>query len=441
MNGELTGILGIIFFFALLAIRMPLAYAMFITGFLGYSLVVGFGPALSLVGMDIFSTFTSTSLSVIVMFVWMGYIAFYAGVGTKLYLFADRMVGHKPGGLAVATQFACAMFGAICGSNTATAATMGAISLPEMKKYGYDSSLATASVAAGGALGILIPPSVIMLIYGASTAGLPGSPSVRDLFVAGIVPGLLLMTAYIVVILLEVRRKPVLGPRTERATRAERFEALRGGLLEILFVFGISIGGLFLGWFTPTQAGAVGSGAILLIVVARRKLSWQGFVKSLRDTTRTSAMIMLMVAGAITFGRFIAVTGIPTGLANWAGSLALPPPLVMGVILLIYLALGCIIDALALILLTIPIFYPVVVNTLGYDPVWFGIIIVLVVAMGVITPPVGMNVFIIKGVARDVPLETIFRGTWPFLIGLFAVFVLLILFPDIVTFLPKLLPQ
>jgi tripartite ATP-independent transporter DctM subunit len=441
MSGETLGLLGVLLFFALIALRMPIAYAMCITGFLGYSAVVGPGPALSLVGMDIYASFTSTSLSVIVMFVWMGFIAYYAGVGTKLYLFADRMVGHKPGGLAVATQFACAMFGAICGSNTATAATMGAIALPEMKKYGYNPSLSTASVAAGGALGILIPPSVIMLIYGASTAGLPGSPSVRDLFIAGIVPGLLLMLAYIAVILIEVRRKPILGPRTERATRAERFEALGGGLLEILFVFSVSIGGLFLGWFTPTQAGAVGAGAILLIVTVRRQLPWAGFVKSLRDTTRTSAMIMLMVAGAISFGRFIAVSGIPTGLAGWAAGLDLPAPVVMGVILLIYLVLGCFIDALALVLLTIPIFYPVAVNTLGYDPVWFGIIIVMVVAMGVITPPVGMNVFIIKGVAKDVPLETIYRGVWPFLLGLCAVLVLLIAFPDIVTFLPRLLPR
>ena len=441
MSGELTGVLGIILFFVLIAIRMPIAYAMFITGFLGYAVVVAPGPALSLISKDIVSTFMSNSLSVIVMFVWMGFIAYYAGVGTKLYLFADRMVGHKPGGLAVATQFACAMFGAICGSNTATAATMGAIALPEMKKYGYDTSLSTASVAAGGALGILIPPSVIMLIYGASTAGLASSPSVRDLFIAGIVPGILLMLAYIVVILIEVKRKPVMGPRTERATHKERLQALRGGLFEILFVFAVSIGGLFAGWFTPTEAGAVGAGSILLIVGVRRQLSWEGFVKSLRDTTRTSAMILLMVAGAITFGRFIAVTGIPTGLASWASALPFPPPIVMGIILLIYLVLGCFIDALALILLTIPIFYPVAVGTLGYDPIWFGIIIVMVVAMGVITPPVGMNVFIIKGVAKDVPIEKIYRGVWPFLIGLFAVLILLIIFPDIVTFLPKMLAK
>ena len=343
--------------------------------------------------------------------------------------------------MAIATQIACALFGAICGSNTATAATMGAIALPEMKKYHYNDSLATASVAAGGALGILIPPSVILLIYGASTAGLSNSPSIRDLFVAGVVPGLMLMFAYIVTIVIEVKRNPRIGPKTKRSSWRERYQALKGGLLEILFVFFVSIGGLFFGWFTPTQAGAVGAGSILFIVVIRRQLTIKGFFDSLKDTTKTTAMIMLMVAGAITFGRFITISGIPVQLANWASGLPLPPFMVIGLIFLIYLVLGCFLDALALILLTIPIFYPVAVNTLGYDPIWFGIIIVMVVALGVITPPVGMNVFIVKGVAKDVSIEKIYRGVWPFVLALIFCVILLIIFPDIATFLPKLLPK
>jgi len=241
---------------------------------------------------------------------------------------------------------------------------------------------------------------------------------------------------YILAIVLLVRRHADLGPAGRKSSWRERWQALRGGMVEVLLIFAFSLGGLFAGWFTPTEAGAMGVFAVLLVSLLQRRLSWQALKKSLLDTTRTSAMILLLVGGAIVFGRFIALTRIPFALAGWAAGLEMPPFLIMAVILLIYLVLGCFIDALALILLTIPIFYPVVVTVLGYDPIWFGVIIVLVVAMGVITPPVGMNVYIVKGVAKDVPLETIFRGVWPFLLALFACIALLIAFPQIATFLP-----
>jgi len=434
MSSELIGLLGILLFLILIIFKMPISFSMLITGVLGFAILVSPKAAFSVATTEVYSIFSSYSLSVIPMFVWMGFIAFYSGVGASLYNFAYKLIGHKPGGLAIATQGACAMFGAICGSNTATAATMGAIALPEMRKYNYDDSLSTASVAAGGALGVLIPPSVIFIIY-----GIAAEQSIGKLFLAGIIPGLLLMFLYMLTIYILVKRNPSLGPAGEKSTWKQRIGSLKNGLFEVIATFLISIGGLFLGWFTPTEAGAIGAFSILLVTLLRKRIDFKKIITSLKDTTKTTAMIMLMIAGATVFGRFIAVSRLPFALANWATNLSLPPFGIIIIILLIYLVLGCVIDALALILLTIPIFYPVAVGVLGYDPIWFGVIIVLVVAMGVITPPVGMNVFIIKGVAKDIPIETIFKGVWPFLIALFVCLGLLIIFPGLVTFLPNLI--
>jgi tripartite ATP-independent transporter DctM subunit len=431
---EIVGIIGILLLLALIALRIPIAYSMLLVGFLGFSYLVSPQAALNMVTTELFSNFSSYTLSVIPMFVWMGFIAYYSGVGTGLYTLIYRLIGYRPGGLAIATQGACAIFGAICGSNTATAATMGAIALPEMRKYKYDDSLSTASVAAAGALGILIPPSVIFIVYGAAT-----EQSIGKLFISGIIPGILLMVLYILTIFILVKINPEMAPAGQKFTFKEKIQALKGGLFEIIITFIISLGGLFAGYFSATEAGAIGAGSILFITLLRRQLKWDGFIKSLKDTTRTSAMIMLLVAGAMVFGRFIAVSRLPFEMANWAANLNLPPFMIMAVILIIYLILGCFIDALALVLLTVPIFYPVVTDVLGYNPIWFGVITVLVVAMGVITPPVGMNVFIIKGVAKDVPLETIFKGVWPFIIAIFACIALLIIFPQIATFLPNML--
>jgi tripartite ATP-independent transporter DctM subunit len=433
MSNELVGLIGIAAFLIMILLRVPVAYAMIITGIAGFAVIVDLPAALSMIAADLYSTFSSYSLSVIPMFVWMGYIAYYSGVGTSMYKFAYRVIGHWRGGLAIATQAACAIFGAVCGSNTATAATMGTIALPEMKKYGYGQSLSTASIAAGGALGVLIPPSVIFIVYGNCTG-----ISIGKLFISGIIPGILLMLLYMLAIYITVRINPSAGPPGPRFGLREKLDSLKDGILEVVLTFLISLGGLFRGWITPTEAGSVGAASILLITVLRRRLSWKNFKKTLSDTVRTTSMIMLIVAGAVIFGRFMAVSRLPFAMADWAAELALPPFAVMAVILFIYFILGCIIDALALVLLTVPIFYPVAVNVLGYDPVWFGVIVVLVVAMGVITPPVGMNVFIIKGVAPEVKLETIFKGVWPFLIAIVVCIIILTAFPALATFLPNL---
>lgn len=413
---------------------MPIAFAMALIGFVGFGLITSVSTAMTMVVREIYSTFSSYSLSVIAMFCWMGFLAYYSGIGTRLYIFAYKLIGHWPGGLAIATQAACGIFGAICGSNTATAATMGAIALPEMKKYQYDTSLATASVAAGGVLGVLIPPSVIFIVYGMAT-----EQSIGRLFIAGILPGIILMALYIVTIYLLTKFKPELGPSGPKAGWKERMGSLQGGLGEVLAIFLLSMGGLFAGWFTATEAGAVGAAGVLGVALLGRSITWEGFKKSLFDTTRTTAMIMLLIAGSVIFGRFMAISRIPFELATWTSSLDLPAWIVMAIILAIYLILGCFIDALAMILLTIPIFYPIAVDSLGYDPIWFGVVIVLVVAMGVITPPVGMNVYILKGVVPDVPLETIFKGIWPFLYAIIVCLALIMIFPQIATFLPNLI--
>lgn len=433
MSSAMVGIAGIIVFLILIMLRMPIAFAMTLVGFAGFAALTDCSAAMHMVAKELFGNFSSYSLSVIGMFVWMGFLAYYSGIGTRLYIFADKLIGHWPGGLAIATQAACAIFGAICGSNTATAATMGAIALPEMKKYNYDPSLATASVAAGGVLGVLIPPSVIFIVYGMAT-----EQSIGKLFIAGIVPGIILMLLYMIAVYIKASRHPELAPAADPSSWSERWEALGGGLAEVLIVFAISMGGLFAGWFTPTEAGAVGAAGVLVVTLLFRQLNWEGIKKSLVDTTRTTAMIMLMVAGAMVFGRFMAISRVPFEVATWAGSLDLPSFAIVGLILLVYLVLGCFIDALAMILLTIPIFYPIVVTQLGYDPIWFGVIVVLVVAMGVITPPVGMNVYVIKGVAPDVPLETIFRGIWPFLLAIIVCLAIMMVFPGLATWLPEL---
>ena len=434
MSPTAVGFIGIAFFFLLIALKVPIAYAMALVGLVGFGYLTSGTAALAMVPTELFSTFSSYSLSVIPMFILMGFLAFHAGIGTRLYDLAYKLVGHLPGGLAIATQATCALFGAVCGSNTATAATIGAIALPEMNKYNYNPSLSTASVAAGGALGVLIPPSVIFIVYAISA-----EQSVGRLFLAGIIPGLMLMAFYMLAIYIIARRDQTLGPAGPKASWNERFKALGGGLIEVMIVFAISLGGLFAGWFMPTEAGAVGVAGVVLVTAVKGRVNLEIIRRSLADTTRTTAMIMLLVASAVIFGRFIAISRIPFALADWAAALDLPSFIVIALILLIYLVLGCFIDALALILLTIPIFLPVAVNVLGYDPIWFGVIIVMVVAMGVITPPVGMNVYIVKGVAGNVPLEVIFRGIWPFLIAIIAALALLISFPQLATFLPSLL--
>ncbi|MCL6638402.1 MAG: TRAP transporter large permease [Firmicutes bacterium] len=435
MDPMMTGLIGFLLFFVFIAMRMPIAYAMLITGIFGISLINSPAVAFKTVATEFFATFSSYSLSVIPLFTWMGFLAYYSGIGGRLFSFVYKAMGHLPGGLAIAAEATAAIFGAISGSNMATSATIGSIAIPEMRKRGYNVSLATASVAAGGILGVLIPPSTLFIIYGVITEN-----SIGDLFISGIVPGILLTLLYIAVIYILTRRNPGLAPRGEKATWKERMEAFKhGALLEVLIVFVLSLGGLFAGWFTPTEAGAVGAAGVFLITVVTKQLNWAGLKNSLYDTLKTTAMLMFLVAGANVFGRFIAITRLPFELGGWIEGLPLPPLVVMSFIMLIYLIMGFVMDALALILLTVPIFYPTVVNILGYDPIWFGVMIVLVAAAGVITPPVGINVYVIKGITPDVSLEEIFRGIWPFLYAIVALIVLLMIVPEIATILPDLI--
>ncbi len=433
MSPIFIGIIGIFLFFLLMFSGMPIAYTMAIVGFVGFSIINSIPAASRVLTVEIFATFSSYSLSVVPMFILMGFLAFHSGMGSRLFSFAYKAIGHLPGGLAIATQATCAIFGAVCGSNTATAATIGAIAIPEMRRYGYADSLSTASVAAGGAIGVLIPPSVIFIIYGIAT-----EQSIGRLFLAGIIPGILLTLLYMITVYMLASRNTDLAPRGEKASYYDTFHSLTGGVWEVLIIFIISLGGLFAGWFTPTEAGGVGAAGVLVLTLLSRHLRFVNLKSALLDTTRTTGMIMLLVAGAIIFGRFMSISRMPFELAAFVGDLPLPSFMVMAIILVVYLFLGFFIDALALVLLTIPIFYPVVVQTLGYDPIWFGVIIVLVAAMGVITPPVGMNVYIIKGVVPSVPLEVIFSGIWPFLFALIVCISILLAFPGITTFLPNL---
>ncbi|MFP4128336.1 MAG: TRAP transporter large permease [Desulfonatronovibrio sp.] len=428
-----VGILAIFFVFLLIISRMPVAYVMLVVGMGGYGFLISPEAALSITASSIYNTFASYSLIVVPLFVWMGYIAYYAGISRRIYDAAYKVVGSLPGGLALATIVASTAFGAICGSTTATAATMSAVAVPEMKRYKYARSLATSVVASSAILGVMIPPSVIFIIYGIATG-----ESISSLFLAGILPGILLMFLFMLVTWLMVRNNPRLAPIGPKVSLNEKIRAVLNGGVEVVIIFLAVIGGLFMGYFTPTEAGAVGAAATLGVAVVRRQISWRGFLDSLRDSIRISAMIMLLVAGATVFGRFLAVTNIPMTMAVWAAELPIPPVAILAVILLIYLLLGCFIDALALILLTIPIFYPVAVQ-LGFDPIWFGVIIVLVVGMGVITPPVGANVYVVAGIVQDTPVTTIFRGAWPYLVTILVCIAILTLFPQIALFLPGLL--
>ena len=432
MSPTVIGLIGIVALFLFIFSRMPVGYVMAIIGFLGFGYLVSFDASLNLIAKDIFSVFGSYNLTVIPLFVLMGQLAYHSGISTRLFDAAYKWIGHVPGGLAIATIGACAGFAAICGSTNATAATMAATTLPEMKRYDYKPELATGVVAAGGSLGILIPPSVIFIVYGIMT-----EQSIGKLFIAGFIPGVLLTILFVLAIMIWTRLKPDLGPPGPKTTFREKMTSLFG-LAETILLFLLVMGGLFAGFFTPTEAGAVGAFGTLILAMMRRTLSWKGFVTSLFETTRSSCMILVIVAGATIFGHFLAISRIPFDTANWISSLQLPRYAIMFMIILLYLMGGCFIDSLALIMLTVPIFYPVVTH-LGYDPLWFGVIIVLITQIGVITPPVGINVYVVSGVARDVPLQVIFKGVIPLLIALIIGTFLLIPFPQIALFLPSLM--
>jgi tripartite ATP-independent transporter DctM subunit len=430
MSPATAGIIGIGLLILLFLLRMPVAFAMALVGLVGFAYLASPEAAFGLLGRDIFDSFSSYPLSVIPMFILMGTFAFASGISQRLYKTTYTWVGQLRGGLTIATVFACAGFGAICGSSTATAATMGKIALPEMKKYNYDDTLATGTVAAAGTLGILIPPSTVLIIYGILTES-----SIGKLFIAGILPGILLSIFFAATVALLCWRNPAIGPPGAPTSWKEKLRAMTG-IIEALILFLLAIGGLFGGLFSPTQAGAIGAGGALIIGLARRQLSWRTFIEAGKEGLRTSCMVIFIITGAVIFGHFMAVSRIPFMLADWLGRLPIHPMAIMAVIVFIYFIGGFFMDAMGLIVVTIPIFFPIVMK-LGFDPIWFGVIVVLVGEMGVITPPVGVNVFVIKGIAPDVPLERIFKGIFPFLAALIIVTAILMVFPEIATFLPS----
>lgn len=432
MAPHLVAIIGLIFLFVLMALRMPVSFAMILAGFIGNAYMISTNAALYMLATNVWGQLSSYGLSVIPLFVFMGQLAYHSGITERLYDAAYKWIGRLPGGLAATTILSSAGFAAICGSNSATSATMGAIALPEMKHYNYDPALSTGSVAIGGTLGVVIPPSVVLIIIAVQT-----EQSIIQLFMASILPGFFLTALFLIIVFWMCIRNPSLGPPGPKTTMKEKLLSLTG-TAEAVILFLLVIGGLYAGWFTPTEAGAAGSFGALLIGLARRKLAKKGITSAITETIRISAMVVLLITGAVIFGRFLTVTRIPFVLAEWAAALNVPREVILLVVLLIYLVGGCLVDALGFLVVTIPIFFPLA-GALGYDPVWFTIVITLVTTMGAVTPPVGVNVYIVSSMSPDIPIGTIFRGVSVFLIAYVICIILLFIFPDMALYLPRTL--
>ncbi len=433
MDPTTAGIAGILILLAsIFVLRIPVGFAMGIIGFGGFAYVLNWNAATGMLGTEIWGVFSSYGLTVIPLFILMGQICFYSGVNERLYKAAYAWMGHIRGGIAMATVLACGGFAAICGSNSATAATMSTVALPQMKKYGYSPVLSTGAVAAGATLGVVIPPSVVLIIIGLQT-----SQSIAALFVGSVIPGLLLTGLFLGTVHRLCRRHSDWGPAGPKTTFAEKLASLPGSV-EMLALFALVMGGLFLGLFTPTEAGAAGAALALLISLATRTMTWEKFRMACTDTLKVSCMIMVIVTGAVIFGRFLAVTRLPFETAGFVASLSIPPVVIVLLICLIYVIGGMVMDALALLLVTIPIFFPVV-QAMGYDPLWFGVLITTVTTLGAITPPVGVNTFIVASMAPDIPLGSVFKGVLHFMPAYLVTVALLLLFPALATFLPGLM--
>ena len=430
MSPDTAAVLGLILLFVLMALRMPVSFAMILAGFLGNAYMISSEAALYMLATNVWGQLSSYGLSVIPLFVFMGQLAYHSGITERLYNAAYKWVGRLPGGLAGTTILSSAGFAAICGSNSATSATMGTIALPEMERYNYDRALSTGSVAIGGTLGVVIPPSVVLIIIAVQT-----EQSITQLFMASIVPGIILTALFLMTVFLLCLRNPSLGPPGPRTTMREKLVSLTGAV-EAMILFLLVLGGLYAGWFTPTEAGAAGTFGALVIGLTRRKLSTKEFIKSISETIRISSMVVLLITGAVIFGRFLTVTRLPFELADWASSLNVPREVILFVVLLIYLVGGCLMDALGFLVVTIPIFYPLA-KALGFDPVWYTVVITLVTTMGAVTPPVGVNVYIVSGLSPDIPIGTIFRGVSIFLIAYVICLVLLIIYPQVALYLPR----
>ncbi|RJR48858.1 MAG: TRAP transporter large permease [Desulfobacteraceae bacterium] len=432
MSPEAIGIIGICVLLLLFLLKMPIAFAMGLVGFLGLAYLDNFRAAYYTLSMDIFEVFSSYPLSVVTAFVLMGSFAFASGMGARVYRAAYVWVGGLTGGLVMATVTACAGFSSICGSSPAAAGTMGSIALPEMKKYGYDTALATGAVAAAGSLGVLIPPSTVFIIYGILV-----EESIGKLFAAGILPGLVLTALFMATVFILCRRNPALAPYGPSTGWKEKFIAL-AGILETLILFLAVVGGLLLGMFSPTQAGGIGAAGALAIGCIRRELSWRKFIAACEGGIRMSCMIFLLITGGTIFGHFMAVTKIPFAMVDWVMAIQLPNAAIVGIVVVIFFLGGMFMDSMALLMILVPIFLPVLEH-LQINLIWFGVLLVVLIECGTITPPVGVNVFVIKGIALEVPLQTIFRGILPFVAALLVMISLLIIFPGMTTFLPSLI--
>jgi len=430
MSEVAIGILGLSVVLILFLTGIELAFAMALVGFIGFSYLVSFKAGLNLLAKDFFDVFTSYGFTVIPLFVLMGQIALNAGIAKRLYDAAYRFIGHIPGGLAMATVAGATVFKAICGSSPATAATFASVAVPEMDRYNYDKKLSTGTVATVGTLGILLPPSVTLIVFGIIT-----EQSIGKLFLAGIVPGLMIAFFFIFTIYIWCRMNPALGPKGERSTWKHRFAALPE-VLWVVGVFLLVISGLIYGFFTPTEAGSVGTFAVLLLSKIKRDISVKGYIKSVTESLRTACMVLMLIAGSAVLGHFLTRTKIPMIAADWIISLPFSPDVIMIIISVVYLIGGSFIDDLAFMILATPIFYPVIIK-LGYDPIWFGMIIAITVMVGVVIPPVAINVFVVRAITKQ-PFSVIYRGVYPFLISLIVCAVLLFIFPQIATFLPSL---
>ena len=431
MNEVILGIVALLGLLAMFFTGIELGFAMAVTGFMGFWILKGFTPAFNLVATDFFDVFTTYGFTVIPLFVLMGQIAFNAGIARRLYNSADKFVGHIPGGLAMATVAGAMTFKAICGSSPATAATFASVAVPEMDRYGYGKELSTGIVASVGTLGILLPPSVTLIVFGIIT-----EQSIAKLFVAGVLPGLLTALFFVMVIYGWCRIKPSIGPKGDRSTWSVRMKSLPEVAL-VVGVFIVLVVGLMKGFFTPTEAGSVGTGAVLLLSIVKKDIDLKGYVKSLLESLGTACMVLTLIAGSTILGHFLAVTKIPILAADWAAQLPVNRYVIMVVISLIYQVGGSFVDDLAFMILATPIFFPVALK-LGFDPIWFSIFIAVTVMIGCIIPPVASNVFVVKNITK-VPLGTIYKGAAPFLLSLFAVGILLFLFPSLATFLPNYL--
>ncbi len=433
MNLVAVGVLGIlVLLLVLFFLGMPVGFAMAVVGFCGFCYVVSFKAALNMIGADIWVTFSKYGLTVIPLFVLMGYVAFKAGIAERLYDAAYKWLGHWPGGLAIATIGADELFAAICGSNTATAATMGTVALPQMKRYHYDTRLSSGTVVTGGTLGTVMPPSVVIIVIGLQT-----EQSIAKLFLGGILPAILLGILFVLTILTLCKLYPSFGPPGPKTSFGEKIKSLPG-VIEAIAIFVLVIGGLFVGLFTPTEAGAVGVLCTFIVAVATRRLTWDGLISSIVETLKISCMVFVLVTGAIIFGRFLAVTRIPFIVADFAASLPVSPFVILAFVLLIYLIGGCVMDALGFLVLTVPIFFPLGM-ALGFDPVWYSIILTMVTTLGAITPPVGVNIYVVKALAPEISIGTIFKSVSLFLLACIISIIILIIFPQIVLFIPDML--